>query len=90
MAIGPAVLSHLPPAQAAGFTGPSFVHGPSLILIFAIVMSVIAAIASAFRVGKYVHEDDESMAQEVIVRRQACRGCRWLQHGRSGVARGYV
>ena len=65
------MLSHLSAAQAAELTvrsffsnlvGPSFAHGLSLILTFAIVMSLIAAIASAFRGGKYVHEDDESRA----------------------------
>ena len=74
--LGPAVLSHLPPAQAADLTGrsffphligPSFVHGLSLILTFAIIMSLIAAIASAFRGGKYVHEDDESAAQKAML-----------------------
>ncbi len=71
--LGPAVLSHLPPAQAADLTGrsffphligPAFVHGLSLILIFAIAMSLLAAVASVFRGGKYIHEDDESMAQK--------------------------
>jgi len=74
--LGPAVLSHLPAAQAAKLTsrsffphliGPSFVDGLSLILIVAIVMSVIAAVAQAFSGGKYVHEDAESRAQKAQI-----------------------
>jgi len=71
--LGPAVLSHLAPAQAADLTGrsffpqligPSFKHGLVLILAFAVVMSLIAAVASALRGEKYVHEDEESLAQK--------------------------
>ena len=74
--LGPAVLSHMPAAQAAKLTsrsffphliGPSFVDGLSLILIVAIVMSVIAAVAQAFSGGKYVHEDAESRAQKAQI-----------------------
>ena len=81
--LGPSVLSHLSAAQAAGLTsrsffphiiGPPFVHGLSLILIFAIVMSVVAAIASAFRGGKYVHEDAESRAQKAGIAVRAVAG----------------
>ncbi len=71
--LGPAVLSHLPPAQSAVLTGrsffphligPSFTHGLSLVLTFAIAMSLVAAIASSLRGGKYIHEDEESKAQK--------------------------
>jgi MFS family permease len=71
--LGPAVLSHLAPARAADLTGrsffpqligPSFKHGLLLILVFAIVMSLIAAVASALRGEHYVHEDEESRAQK--------------------------
>ncbi len=71
--LGPTVLSHLSSARAADLTGrsffpqligPAFKHGLVLILVFAVVMSVIAALASALRGERYVHEDDESRAQK--------------------------
>jgi hypothetical protein len=71
------VLSHLTTAQAANLTsraffpqliGPAFVGSLSIILGFAVVMSLIAAVASAFRGGKYVHVDEESKAQRHIAR----------------------
>jgi MFS family permease len=71
--LGPVVLGHLAPAQAAALTsrayfpqliGPSFKHGLVIILAFAASMSVIAAVASALRGQKFVHEDDESIAQK--------------------------
>ncbi len=71
--LGPVVLGHLAPAQAADLTsrsffphliGPSFKHGLMIILAFAVVMSVIAAVASALRGEKFVHEDEESIAQK--------------------------
>ena len=71
--LGPSVLSHLAPGRAADLTGrsffpqligPSFKHGLLLILVFAVVMSLIAAVASALRGGRYVHEDEESRAQK--------------------------
>jgi hypothetical protein len=74
--LGPVVLGHLAPAQAAALTsraffpqliGPSFKHGLVIILAFAAAMSVIAAIASALRGEKFVHEDDESIAQKALV-----------------------
>jgi MFS family permease len=73
----PAVLSHLTAAQAAHLTsraffpsliGPAFVGSLSIILGFAVVMSVIAAVASAFRGAKFVHVDEESKAQRHIAR----------------------
>jgi MFS family permease len=73
----PAVLSHLTAAQAAHLTsraffptliGPAFVGSLSIILGFAVVMSLIAAVASAFRGGKFVHVDEESKAQRHIAR----------------------
>ncbi len=74
--LGPAVLSHLSPARVADLTGrsffpqligPAFKHGLVLILVFAVVMSVIAALASALRGERYVHEDDESLAQKAAL-----------------------
>ena len=71
--LGPAVLGHLPAGQAAAITGRSFfpqLIGPSfkdalvLILSFAVVMCVIAAIASALRGGKFIYVDEESIAQK--------------------------
>ena len=71
--LGPSVLSHLAPGRAADLTGrsffpqligPSFKHGLLLILVFAVVMSLIAAVASALRGERYVHEDEESRAQK--------------------------
>lgn len=64
--LGPQVLSHLSAQQAAQLTGRSFFpqligapfkHGLVLILSFAVVMSIIAAIASAMRGSKFVHEE---------------------------------
>jgi MFS family permease len=75
--LGPAVLSHLSAAQAAHLTsraffptliGPAFVSSLSIILGVAVVMSLIAAVASAFRGGKYVHVDEESKAQRHLAR----------------------
>jgi len=65
--LGPGVLSHLPPADAARLTGhgyfPSlisdpFKHGLVVVLSFSIVMCLVAAAASWLRGGKYVHETD--------------------------------
>jgi MFS family permease len=71
--LGPAVLSHLAPGQAGAITGRAFfpqLIGPSfkdalfLILTFAVVMCVIAAVASALRGEKFIHVDEESIAQK--------------------------
>ncbi len=71
--LGPAVLNHLPAGQAAAITsrsffphliGPSFKGALVLILSFAVVMCVVAAIASALRGGKFIYVDDESIAQK--------------------------
>jgi hypothetical protein len=75
--LGPAVLSHLSAAQAAHLTsraffptliGPAFVSSLAIILGVAVVMSLIAAVASAFRGARYVHVDEESQAQRHIAR----------------------
>jgi MFS family permease len=75
--LGPTVLSHLSAAQAAHLTsraffpqliGPAFVGSLGIILTVAVVMSVVAAIASAFRGAKYVHVDEESQAQRHVAR----------------------
>jgi EmrB/QacA subfamily drug resistance transporter len=64
--LGPAVLSHLPATQAAILTsrsffpsliGAPFKHGLILILSFAVVMSLLAALASGLRGKKFVHAD---------------------------------
>ncbi len=74
--LGPVVLGHLAPAQAAALTsraffpqliGPSFKHGLVIILGFAVAMSLIAAVASALRGEKFVHQDDESIAQKALL-----------------------
>jgi MFS family permease len=70
--LGPTVLSHLSASQVSTLTsrsffphliGPAFVGSLSIILGFAVLMSLIAAVASAFRGGKFVHVDEESKAQ---------------------------
>jgi hypothetical protein len=80
--LGPAVLSHLAPGQAAAITsrsffpqliGPSFKHALLLILAFAVVMSVIAAIASALRGEKFIHVDEESISQRAGLNHHAHR-----------------
>ena len=74
--LGPKVLAHLAPKQAALITGRSFfphlIGGPFknallTILLFATVMSVIAAIASALRGKQFIHEDEESRAQKARI-----------------------
>jgi MFS family permease len=75
--LGPTVLSHLSASQAATLTsrsffphliGPAFVGSLSVILGVAVVMSLVAAVASAFRGGKFVHVDEESKAQRHLSR----------------------
>ena len=65
--LGP-VLSQLPAADAARLTGPTFFpslisgpfqHGLVLVLGFSIAASLVAALASALRGGKYVHQEVE-------------------------------
>jgi MFS family permease len=72
--LGAKALAHLPAAQAAVLTGRSFFpqliggpfkHGLVLILAFGVVMCVVAAIASLLRGSKYIHEDEESRAQDL-------------------------
>jgi MFS family permease len=75
--LGPSVLSHLSAAQAAHLTsraffpqliGPAFVGSLGIILGFAVFMSLVAAVASAFRGAKFVHVDEESAAQRHVAR----------------------
>jgi MFS family permease len=63
--LGP-VLAHLPPGDAARLTGstffPSLISAPFqqglvLVLSFSIAASLVAALASALRGGRYVHEE---------------------------------
>jgi MFS family permease len=49
--------------------GPAFKHALLYVLIFAIAMSLIAALASALRGAKYIHEDEESRAQKARIHR---------------------
>ncbi|MGD0198968.1 MAG: MFS transporter [Solirubrobacteraceae bacterium] len=76
--LGPTVLGHLAHSQVAILTGrsffphligPSFKHGLVMILTVAVVMSVIAAVASALRGEKFIHEDEESRAQKAQLHR---------------------
>jgi MFS family permease len=64
--LGPAVLAHLPAANAHYLVGRSFfpslisepfAHGLAVAFAFAIAACVIAALASVFRGGKYVNMD---------------------------------
>jgi MFS family permease len=61
--LGPRILAHLSPSDAAVLTskqffptliGPAFVHGLSFVLWFAVVASLIAAAASGLRGQRYV------------------------------------
>lgn len=70
----PDVLKALPPDQAAILTGkdffPSLISGPfhdGLVIVFLVAagMSIVAAIASALRGGKYVHEDVPAAAKDL-------------------------
>jgi hypothetical protein len=65
--LGP-VLSQLPAADAARLTGRTFFpslisvpfqHGLVLVLGFSIAASLVAALASALRGGRYVHQETE-------------------------------
>src|SRR5213076_1124862 len=67
--LGP-VLGQLPPADVAQLTGrtffPSLISGPFqhglvLVLSFSIAASLVAALASALRGGRYVHEETATM-----------------------------
>jgi MFS family permease len=70
----PDVLKALPPDQAAILTGkdffPSLISGPfhdGLVIVFLVAagMSIVAAIASGLRGGKYVHEDVPAAAKDL-------------------------
>jgi MFS family permease len=70
----PDVLKALPPDQAAILTGkdffPSLISGPfhdGLVIVFVVAagMSIVAAIASALRGGKYVHEDVPAASKDL-------------------------
>ncbi len=67
------VRSHLSASQWGVLTGhsffpqlvgPAFKHALLYVLVFAIAMSLVAALASALRGAKYIHEDEESRAQK--------------------------
>ncbi len=75
--LGPTgVLAHLPAGNAALLTGktffPQLISAPfhhGLVLVFSMAMGllVIAAIASAFRGGRYVHDEQPASAADVQV-----------------------
>ncbi|HLY13238.1 MAG TPA: hypothetical protein VKR24_02725, partial [Candidatus Limnocylindrales bacterium] len=69
----PDVLKALPPDQAAILTGkdffPNLISGPfhdGLVIVFLVAagMSIVAAIASALRGGKYVHQEAPAADKE--------------------------
>ncbi|MBB2893699.1 MFS transporter [Flexivirga oryzae] len=71
--LGPHVLHQLPAATQAHLTGheffPSLISGPfsdglGVAFSFAIAACLIAAFASAFRGGKYIHQDEEQPPDE--------------------------
>jgi len=66
--LGPQVISQLPPDQAARITGQQFfpqlisdpVHsGLVVVFLAAAGLALVAAVASALRGSRYVHEDEE-------------------------------
>ena len=66
--LGPQVLNSLPAATADQITSRSFFpqlisasfhHALSMVLIFCVVISLIAAVASWVRGGRYVYEEQE-------------------------------
>jgi len=76
--LGPNVRAHLSAAQWADLTGrrffpqlvgPGFKHALMYVLVFAVAMSLIAAVASAMRGAKFIHEDEESRAQKARMHR---------------------
>ena len=67
--LGPHVLHQLPAATQAHLTGHGFFpalisqpfsDGLGVAFSFAITACLVVALASAFRGGKYIHNDDES------------------------------
>ena len=74
MLLGPRILGSLPAHQAALLTsrhffpqliGPAFKDALVPILVFAAVMSLVAAVASALRGSRFVHEEAGSTLQRV-------------------------
>ena len=73
--LGPTVLGALPPGNAATLVGkqffPTLVTGAfhdGLVVVFAvaIAVSLVGAVASLFRGGKYVHGQDDAVAPAVV------------------------
>ena len=69
------VLAHLPPGHAAYLTGrsffptlvsPAFKTGLHYAFDFAIACSLVAALASLLRGGRYVHGEEEPDAERVV------------------------
>jgi len=84
MLLGPQLLGSLPAHQAAVLTsrqffpqliGPAFKQALVPILLFAAVMSLIAALASALRGSRFVHEEAGSTLQRAA-RARAAAGAR--------------
>jgi MFS family permease len=81
--VGPATLNSLPAADSARLTGNTFFpqliadpfkHGLVVVFVAAIVMSLVAAVASLLRGGKYVHIDEpDSQAQPISTDNTAAR-----------------
>jgi MFS family permease len=78
--LGPQVLHQLPAATQAHLTGHSFFpalisgpfsHGLGVAFSFAIAACLIAAVASAFRGGKYIHQEEEPEAVDADSRAPA-------------------
>ena len=74
--LGPQVLGALPPGTAHHLTGhqffpalisPSFSDGLGVAFSFAIGACLIAAVASAFRGGKYIHNDEDSVDADSVL-----------------------
>ncbi len=72
----PDVLKALPPDQAAILTGkdffPGLISGPfhdGLVIVFLVAagMSIVAAIASGLRGGKYIHEDVPTATKDLAI-----------------------
>jgi MFS family permease len=66
--VGPATLSRLPAADADRLTSTTFFptlisgpfkHGLVIVFVAAILMSLVAAVASLLRGGRYVHDDEQ-------------------------------
>jgi MFS family permease len=71
--VGPDTLSQLPPADAARLTSTTFFpqliagpvkHGLVVVFLAAIAMSLVAAVASLLRGGRFVHEEPDEQPDQ--------------------------